>query len=149
MVSSASSRPVEIRLTFSSRTVTLAGWPGATLDGAIVRAQRSWYRARRAVSAENSGRQISIAPTLTIGSLPSMSAAITPTMPAVRNDAPRTVNQARTDRIVASLNSLCQCTSPACQRPACAYRPGCARDFPGLAPRQWQALDNLGQHLLG
>ena len=41
MVSSASSRPVEIRLTFSSRTATLVGWPGATRAGVTVRLHRN------------------------------------------------------------------------------------------------------------
>ena len=42
MVSSASSSPVEIRLTFSSFTATLAGCPGATRGGVMWRSQRSW-----------------------------------------------------------------------------------------------------------
>ena len=42
-------------------------------------------------------------------------------MPAARNEAPRTVNQARTDRIVASFWLPCQCTS--CTR----LRPGSDR----------------------
>src|SRR5215831_17779266 len=108
IVSSASKSPVEIRLTFSSSSDALAGWPGPTRCGTIWRLQRSWYLVRRAVSTENTGRQTSMTPTLIIALLPSATPASTPTVPAARNDAPRTVNQESTDRIVAPLPARLQ-----------------------------------------
>src|SRR5579859_7954417 len=79
------------------------------------------------------GRQTSSTPTLIIASLPRISPARTPTTPAARKDAPRTVNQASTDRIGASFWPPCQSTY---------------RNRPGLPAGERDPLDDLGKHLL-
>src|SRR5262249_29521556 len=122
-MSPASSTPVRSRDTFSTRAVTVVGWPAGIRGGSSLRAQDSRYRDRRAGSEDTSGSTTSRAPTRTrSGSgMPKPHTMAAP--PAATNDRPRVVSEPNSPRM--------------------SFSP------PSSSPRQGQLGHDLVYHLLG
>src|SRR5204862_1772874 len=99
VMSSASSTPVRSRDTFSTRAVTMVGWPAGTRGGSSLRAQDSRYRDRRAISADTSGRMTSSAPTRTRSGSGIARPHTMAAPPAATNDRPRVVSEPNTPRM--------------------------------------------------
>src|SRR6201989_3721539 len=126
MMSSASSTPLRSRDPFSTRAVTVVGWPAGIRGGSSLRAQDSRYRDRRAVSADTSGRMASSAPTRTRSG------------PGIARPHPRAARPAATNarpRVVSEPNT-----------PRMAYLPAPPSGSP---PRQGELGDDPVYHLLG
>src|SRR5439155_7681950 len=125
-MSSASSTLVRSRDTFSTRAVTVVGWPAGIRGGSSLRVQDSRYRDRRAVSADTSGRTTSSAPTRTRAGSGMASPQTMAAPPAATNDRPRVVSEPNTPRMAYLL----------------APRPR-------SSPRQRELGDDLVHYLLG
>src|SRR5690348_8552598 len=98
-MSSASSTPVRSRDTFSTRAVTVVGWPAGIRGGSSLRVQDSRYRDRRAVSEDTSGRTTSSAPTRTRSGSGMARPHTMAAPPAATNDRPRVVSEPNTPRM--------------------------------------------------
>src|SRR4029079_5835232 len=125
-MSSANRTPVRSRDTFSTRAVTVVGWPAGIGGGSSLRAQDSRYRDRRAVSADTSGRMASSAPTRTRSGSGIARPHTMAAPPAATNDRPRVVSEPNTPRM--------------------AYLPAPPSGSP---PRQGELGDDPVYHLLG